>query len=268
MRSLRWSLGLTRWLLYVVVIVGVAADVRFALLPPSPRVLVRAVQSSDDAAGEWFAERFARAYLSWGLNPATRETSLTPFVGPTNDPNLGVRPNPGAKQVVQWTQLAGRGETAGNTFSYTVAVQTSGDGLVYLDVDVRRIALNRYVLANYPAIVAGPPTGRAGGLDGAGLPAVTDEALQTVLSRALGNYLAGSVQDLDADLTNGAVVQPPSLRLTLEQVLRFAVEPSGAVLGTAVVQDRSGTTYTLSYTIVAVLRSGRWEVSAIAPTAT
>jgi hypothetical protein len=265
MRSLRWSLGLTRWLLYVLVAVGLAADVRFALLPPSPRILFRIVRGVNDSGGEWFADEFARAYLSWGPNTASREKALAPFLGPAAEPSLGVHPSPGATQVVEWAQVASRGQVAGQATDYTVAVQTSSDGLIYLEVDVAQLGGNRYALTRFPAIVAAPLVARAGALDGVGLPVVSSGALESVLSRALKNYLAGSVENLDADLAIGAVVTPPSLPLMLEQVLRFAVEPSGAIIATVVAQDRKGTTYTLSYTMTAARRSDRWEVSAIAP---
>jgi hypothetical protein len=268
MRSLRWSLGLTRWLLYALVAVGVLADIRFALLPPAPRMLVRVVQDVNDSGGQWFADEFARAYLSWGPDPAARERALAPYLGPSADPNLGVRPTPGATQVVESAQVASRRQVGDDTVGYTVAVLTSTDGLIYLEVDVTRVGSNRYALTHFPAIVAAPSVGRAGELDAAELPVVTNGALRSVLDRALKNYLIGSVQDLDADLANGALVTPPSLPLTLEQVWRLAVEPSGAIIATVLAQDRNGTTYTLSYTVGAVRRSGRWEISMIAPSGT
>jgi hypothetical protein len=223
------------------------------------------VRGVNDSGGEWFADEFARAYLSWGPNTASREKALAPFLGPAAEPSLGVHPSPGATQVVEWAQVASRGQVAGQATDYTVAVQTSSDGLIYLEVDVAQLGGNRYALTRFPAIVAAPLVARAGALDGVGLPVVSSGALESVLSRALKNYLAGSVENLDADLAIGAVVTPPSLPLMLEQVLRFAVEPSGAIIATVVAQDRKGTTYTLSYTMTAARRSDRWEVSAIAP---
>ena len=63
--SLRASLGATRWLLYVVALTGVLATARNAIAPPFQRLVVTPVPHAPDARAQWFALRFARAYLTW-----------------------------------------------------------------------------------------------------------------------------------------------------------------------------------------------------------
>ncbi|MGA2471508.1 MAG: conjugal transfer protein [Solirubrobacteraceae bacterium] len=255
-------MSLTRWVLYVVAAVGVAATVRFSVAPPAGEVDVRPAPAADDLGGEWFVEQFARAYLTWGYDPSTRDQAMAPFVGPLDDPSLGVRPATGSRQDVAWLDVVARRSLGDGTWQDTVAVQTTTHGLLYLDVDVAS-AGPRYVLVNYPAIVASPSFAAAGALDGANLPAVSNPALEAVLARALGNYLSGSTQNLAADLTANADVTPPRPALVLDTIQRLAVEPTGEILVTVVAHDRWGDSYTLAYTVAVVLRSGRWEISSI-----
>jgi hypothetical protein len=266
-RSLRWSLGVTRWVLYVTAAVGVAATVRFALAPPAPRITVTRPGPPEALGGEWLAERFASAYLSWGTDLAAREQRLAPFLAADDDPSAGVRPAPGSEQQAASLGVAAVERDSG-AVEYTVAVQVDPGGLRYLAVDVARTAAGRYVVAHYPAMVAAPAFARAGALDGTSLPAVTNHALEAVLARALGNYLSGSGENLSADLVAGTRVRAPAPSLELAGVQRLAVEPSGAVLATVTAQDTQGDVYTLDYTLGVVLVSGRWEISSIDPTTT
>jgi hypothetical protein len=241
--------------------------VRFAVAPPTARDRVYNAPAVNDPGAEWFAEKFARVYLGWTSNLAAREQALTPFLGAHSNQGGGVTPAHGSEQQIESVEIARAAMAYDGTFEYTVAVQTSRVGLLYLDVDVARVAHDAYLLVGYPAIVGAPTFESAAALSGPALPVVTNRALETVLDGTLRDYLGSSTQNLKKDLVPGASVEPPTPALALEEVQRLAVEPSGGILATVAAEDRLGDSYTLDYTVGAVLRSGRWEVSAIGPSA-
>lgn len=265
LRSLRWSLSLTRWVLYAAAAAGVAATVRFAVAPPTARAPAYRSAAVNDPAAEWFAQLFARAYLSWGPDVAEREQSLAPFLGRDDDPDAGAAPAPGSDQQIASTGIAAARIAGDGAYEYTVAAQTANAGVIYLDVNVARVALGRYVLTSYPAIVGPPAMASAGPLNGPELPIVTNPALKVVLERALRNYLDGSTLDLHADLAEGASVASPNPALLLQVIQRLAVESSSVILATLVARDRAGTSYTLDYSVRVTSGSGRWEISSIEP---
>jgi hypothetical protein len=93
---------------------------------------------------------------------------------------------------------------------------------------------------------------------------VNDPALETMLRRALRNYLAGSQSELAADLTSGARISLPGLRLSLRSVVQLKWAPGGgSVLAVVQAQDARGAQYTLAYELDVISAQGRWEVSAI-----
>jgi hypothetical protein len=94
--------------------------------------------------------------------------------------------------------------------------------------------------------------------------AVADGGLQTVVRRALTNYLAGSPAELVADLTPDARVSVPTLSLRLRSILRLSWAPGGGAVSAEVqVEDARGVHYTLGYEIDVLRMQGRWEVSAM-----
>jgi hypothetical protein len=267
LRSIRLSYGLTRWLLYFVVLVGVGSTLRFDLDPPGSRTVVVRDSIAASASGQWFAEQFVRAYLTWNGNPSTHEQALAPFLGSVDDPNAGLLASADSSDRVDWVEVAGS-SVRGAVTTYTVAAQTSRLGLCYLDVSVAKADTGRPVIVQYPALVGAPAHAPAGVLDGAGLPAVSNAALEAMLTRALGNYLSGSDTNLAADLATGAQIAVPVPTLDLTSIQRLAVEPSGVILATVVAADGSGDSYTLGYDVDVVLRADRWEIEAIDPTET
>jgi hypothetical protein len=85
-----------------------------------------------------------------------------------------------------------------------------------------------------------------------------------VIARTLRNYLAGSPDELAADLTPGARVSLPAQQLELESVERTTWSPDGrSVLAIVRASDRRGVQYTLGYELDVSLTQGRWEVSAV-----
>jgi hypothetical protein len=261
--SLRVSLGLTRWVLYAVALVGVVATARNVLLPPRERPVVVRAPRVIDASAQWFALSFTRAYLTWSRDPSLHESSLSPFLGPADDPDGGLVPAPGSSQQVLWVAIAGAREASTGEQDFTVAAGVAGKSTRYLTVAVVQGADGRESLARYPALVATPEPARAGALDGAGLERVTNSAVIAVLQRALRNYVDSSADNLDADLAPGASVAPIVTGLSLREVRRLAVEPSGAVLASVVAADARGDLYTLAYEVALARFGGRWEITGI-----
>jgi hypothetical protein len=145
-----------------------------------------------------------------------------------------------------------------------VAAQSDRAGLVYLTVDVGRDAAGRLRLFGYPAIVGPPLLGSATANPDQGLLDVTERPLVSVVQRALRNYLAGSVLNLDADLLPGARVSAPEQPLRLRDFGSLKWAPGGhSVLASAVVDGRDGAQYTMRYELDVVRVGSRWEVAAI-----
>jgi hypothetical protein len=263
--TLRLSLGATRWVLYAVALCGILATARNAIAPPRQRLVVVASARASDPGAQWFALRFVRAYLTWSGDLSGHERGLAPFLGPAVDPDAGLAPVAGSAEQVRWLAIAGECNRAGGEQDYTVAADT-GDGSVrYVEVAVAPGADGSEVLAHYPAFVGGPTPERASGLDGAALPTVSGRAVVAVLDRALRNYVGSSEQNLAADLAPGASVDPIAPGLSLRDVQRLVVEPSGAVLATVVAGDAGGDAFTLAYEISVRELAGRWEITRIEP---
>jgi len=262
LRSVRATLALSRWLLYALALSGIAVSVRDLLRPQPPRVPVSAPAPTGDLEAQWLALRFARAYLTFTADPAVRERSLAPFIAAGGDPDAGA--TSAAAERVAWAQIAAERDL-GAERDYTVAVSTGTGAPRYLVVALAPAPGGGETLAHYPALVAAPAPIPAGALDGAGLPSLAGGALATVVERALRNYLAGSTENLAADLATGAVIAPAEPGLQIQAVQRLALQPTGRVLATVLVSDRAGDRLTLGYRVGARLDGGRWVVTSIEP---
>ncbi len=263
---IRLARGLPRMLLLGVSFAGLAASARYAIAPPRPTTPVRAQPTapSRDLAAEGFAQLFARRYLTWEANdPEAHARALAAFLGAGMEPGAGLQPPSGGEQQVQWTEVVQERTAAPAERVYTVAAQTDTAGLVYLTVGVVRAGAGVLELDGYPAFVGAPATGPAAAAGRA--PEVTDPALQTVVERALRNYLADSAAELAADLTSTARVSLPAQALRLESVQRLAWSAEGGEALSALVlaQDARGARYTLAYALDVAQVAGRWEVAAI-----
>jgi hypothetical protein len=262
---LRLARGLPRLLLSGLALAGVAASARFAIAPPGalPATGTRAVPTPPDRAAEGYATLFARRYLSWGAaESAPAAQGLGGFVGPGMEPAAGlVVPSNGA-QSVQWVEVVQVRERAPGEHLYTVAAQTDTAGLLYLVVAVERTGQGRLALAGYPAFVGPPASGPAP--EKARRREVADQALVTVVTRALRNYLAGNAGELAADLSAAARVSVPALALTLDSTERLDWASDGrSVVAVAQAHDARGAQYTLEYELDVEREQGRWEVSAV-----
>jgi hypothetical protein len=253
-----------RYLLFAACTAGLLASLRFAIAPPHAKspTFERSLAAADDLGAEGFAALFARRYLTWNAQEPRASTSEVEALGGDGAQGPGLRsPSRGAEQVL-WTQVVQQRLARPREHVYTVAAQTDSAGLVYLTVDVERRPDGSLALAGYPAFV-GPPASTPS------RPAVTgrevsEAALSLVVTRALRNYLAGSYDELAADLAGGARVSVPGVRLGLDSVERLNWTPDGrSVLALVRATDARGTAYTLGYELDVLRTQGRWEVSAI-----
>ncbi len=264
-RRIRLARELPRYLLQALALVGVLASARFAIAPPHP-VPARSSTSgfaTPDRAAEGFATLFARAYLDWdSRDPEAHRLALAPFVGSWMEPEAGLQPPESGEQQVQWTQVVQVRPLVSGEQLYTVAAQTDTAGLLYLTVGVVREADGALALAGYPAFVGAPAA--AGAAAPAHLHEVDDPALETVVVRALRNYLARAESELAADLAVGTRVSLPTQTFTLQALDSLEWSSSGrSLLATLRVRDEPGTQYTLAYELGVRLSAGRWEISAI-----
>ena len=270
-----WRLRLTRelprYLLIGAALFGLLASARFAIAPPRPVSVAPsqpAVAPSDPAA-QAYAVLFARRYLTWSARqPLRGERELEPFVGSRLDPAAGfVAPAEGS-QHIEWAEVVQAREPGTGIHVFTIAaqaktqLQTQPQGLLYITVGVKRTSTGALALTGYPALVGAPASAPA--IAARSLRPLEDHDLETVVRRALTNYLAGSTSELAADLTVGAAVSSPGAPLQLIGIVRDGWAPGGgSVEATIQASDSRGARYTLTYELDVTRAQGRWEVSAI-----
>lgn len=264
MWRIRLAGRLPRYALQAASIVGLLASARFALAPPRPlSVAARPAATASERPQEGYAVLFARRYLTWEASqPQASARALEPFLGPGMEADAGLQLPPGGAQTVEWAETVQAREAAPGEHVYTVAAQTSSDGLVYLTVGVTRTPAGGLALTGYPAFVGAPASDPVA--TGARLREVTNASLATVVQRALRNYLDGASDELAADLSSGAQVSPPTQPLTLVSLQRLDWAAAGsAVVATVQARDARGVQYTLAYELNVVSEQGRWEISAV-----
>ena len=225
---------------------------------PAPARTISAPTSDQGAAS--FAEAFARAYLTWDAErPDAREQALAPFLGSGLDTDGGVEPADGESQSVSWTAVLGE-RREGDRRLVTVMAQTTG-GPTYVSVPIARDRRGFLSIAGYPALV-GPPAVQDGQSQ-ASEDEVEDGELQTVVTRALTNYLAASQRNLLADLAPDAVVSLPGSAMKVSRVDEFTwVQPGRRVAALVEALDSRGTAWTLRYELD-VLKRDRWYVQSL-----
>jgi len=224
--------------------------------PPVPRVQV------PDGAAEGFATDFARAYLTYdAAHPDRREQTLADFAGGPIDADGGFSPPQRDSQQVYGAAVVQSRSPAANAWVYTVAAQTT-NGPVHLTVPVQRDRDGYLHLTDYPGLV-GPPAAKGADIPAAGRR-VDDEALIAVVRRTLGNYVAGSDENLLADLAPQATVSTPSLPLRLDGMDDPTWVRNGRTVRAVVdAHTPDGGRLRLAYELD-VKRGDRWYVSAIA----
>lgn len=256
--------GLPRYLVCALATAGILASARFAIAPPRPKVSPPPPgPEPPDRAAEGYAALFARRYLTWtGSEPLASARALETFAGAAVEASAGLRLPASGEQRVEWVEVVQAREPLPGEHVYTVAAQTDTAGLLYLTVSVRRAPDGALSLAGYPAFVGAPAYAPA--RPRPELQEVTDAGLQTVVERALGNYLAASESNLAADLTSDARVSLPRLGLAVDSIARLHWAPGGgAVLAAVQARDGRGVHYSLEYELDVTRANGRWEVSAV-----
>jgi hypothetical protein len=240
------------------------AGLRQVVAPRRAPILRTSVASAGvDTAAHAFALQFARAYLSYdAADPAARAAALEPFALSGSDPDLSYTPPARGAQGVVWADVAQDQPALAGGRIVTVAAQlTSVRAPVYLAVPVRRDGSGALALAGYPAFVGAPAIGASSP------PArreVDDRGLSKVAIRAVTNYLARDGADLDADLSDRAVVTLPAvaMRVTGTDSVAWAQPGGGGVLVTVRALDPRGAEATLAYELRVVHRD-RWQVTSI-----
>lgn len=209
-----------------------------------------------DAPSRAFALQFARAYLTYDVErPAARSRALAPFLSDAVDAEVGFFAADGRQEVV-WAEVTSDQPalTAGRALTIAAAVSTQPLP-VYLTVTVAHERGGPLSLVGYPAFVGAPAISRDA--PSVSRSAVEDEQLTAVVARALRNYLAGSAQNLKADLAPGAAVTLPTLPMRVRSVGRIDwLGRSGAraVLASVEAIDAHGATYTLAYELGIAIR--------------
>ncbi|MGE4121711.1 MAG: conjugal transfer protein, partial [Solirubrobacterales bacterium] len=191
---------------------------RSLIFPPSPPAPARAAATAD-APSRAFALQFARAYLTYDVErPAARARALAPFLSSAVDDDAGFLPADGRQEVL-WAEVASDQPALAGGRAITVAAALSTQPLpVYLTVTVAHEPGGPLSLVGYPAFVGAPAIGRDAPT--VSRSSVEDAQVSAVVARALRNYLAGSAQNLSADLAPDAAVTLPTLSLRLRSVAR------------------------------------------------
>jgi hypothetical protein len=224
----------------------------------APRSATRAAGpvAAVDAPSEEFAVEFARAYLTYDARrPERRERALAPFLPTELDRDAGLTPQ--GSQEVLWTEVASNQRALAGGRVITVAAQTTRQPTpLYLAVTVRHDPGRPVSLVGYPSFVGAPSVE----VEPAAVERdpVEDPAVVEVVGRVVRNYVGGEAANLDADLTDDAVVTLPTLALqvaSVDQVLWTGQGPeSGAVLASVTATDAAGSSYRLTYELGLVFR--------------
>jgi hypothetical protein len=209
-----------------------------------------------EAPSPAFSRQFARAYLSYDVErPAARGRALAPFLSDAVDADGGFFPG-GGSQSVLWAEVASDQPALTGGRAITVAAAIDTQSLpVYLTVTVAHERGGPLSLLGYPAFVGAPAISRDAPV--VSRTPVEDGDLTAVVARALRNYLAGSAQNLKADLAPGAAVTLPTLPLrfrSLGRVEWLGRSGARAVLANVEAIDARGGTYTLAYELGIAIR--------------
>ena len=212
-----------------------------------------------DLAAEAFATSFVRAYLGWDSGtPDAYAQAIGAFMPEsvlTDGPP--VSPARGGQRVLA-TDVVSDVRTGATHRTVVVAARTTS-GSDYVAVPVSSDGNGMFV-SGYPALVGAPA------VDGnASPPAETqidDAELETVVRRAIANYVSGQASNLRADLTPDAVVSLPSQQLSVRSVERVTWAAPGVAAVELAAAATDGTTWTLRYELRVVKRD-RWYVAAV-----
>jgi hypothetical protein len=251
-RSVRRSLLVSRApgrLVLAAFLVVAAVGLRTIFLGTSPAPVRAAAGDPIDPPSEDLALRFTRAYLTFdAADPRAREDALRPYLPAGIAADGGFEASRGSRRVL-WEDVASDQRALQGGRVITIAADVSGLSTpLFLAVTIRHESGQPLSVVGYPSLVGAPAV--ASNASEAARQSVSERPVIEVVERVLGNYLAGSVRELRADLTADADVTLPTVALR-EQELKsidwIGRAGSGAVLATVVAAASEGETYTLTY---------------------
>jgi hypothetical protein len=215
--------------------------------------------SRTDLGAEAFAERFTRAYLTWDSSrPEDHARAVEAFTADGLERGAGYQPPSRGAQTAVWTAAIRDEAVRRGLRIVTVAAETT-DSPYVVSVPVQRDRWGRLAVSRYPALVGAPPLARNAD-PGEGEP-VDDGPLESVVRRAISNYLTLQAANLRADLDGRALITLPAAPMRVD-----AVEPPTWVgpgrVETLVRASAGGASWMLSYELRVVKRD-RWYVRSI-----
>jgi hypothetical protein len=222
-RLARLRAAAPRYLAIAVLAVLLLLGLKSLIFPP--RSSVPSLPATADLPSRSFALQFARAYLTYDADrPNARLRALASFVPEDLDRNAGSFPESGAQRVL-WAEVASDQPAIAGGRIITVATGLSTQpSPAYLSIPVRHPRDGRLSLGGYPSFVGPPLVNTAA--NASSFEEVANPELAEVVTRVLRNYLAGSPENLRADLSDDAVV-----------------------LATLRAHDTKGVSYTLTYEV-------------------
>jgi hypothetical protein len=248
-RRSRLAARAPRHLATAVLLVLLAVGLRTIFFPPAVVPAPSRPAAYADAPSEDLALRFARVYLTYdAADPAAREAALRPYLPSGVAADAGFTATHGSRRVL-WEDVASDQTALAGGRVITVAADLSDyPAPLFLAVSVRHEAGRPLSILGYPSLVGAPAVSTTA--PEPSHEAVSDHAVNEVVERVLGNYLAGSAPELRADLTGDADVTLPTVRLQVRAVREIdwvAGPGSNAVLATAIAEDATGDVYTFTY---------------------
>lgn len=242
-------------LVWILVLAGLRSLVQGSTPPADPaRTAARA-----DLAAEGFAERFARAYLTWDSSrPEDHARAVEAFTSEGLESGAGYDPPRRGSQTAVWTAAIRDEAVRHGLRIITVAAETT-DSPYVVSVPVQRDRWGRLAVSRYPALVGAPPLATNAVAD-EGQP-VQDAQLESVVRRVVSNYLTLQAANLRADLDGHTVIALPARRMRVDAVEAPNWLGRGRV-ETLVRASADGASWTLSYELRVVKRD-RWYVRSI-----
>lgn len=259
-RRIRMDRLATRRVFYAFLALLAVVVVYRAFYPPKQVIVERPAAGAPDLPAQAFARDFTAAFLAYDTGRLDRRAAaLEPFTGGSRE-TWGYSPPSSGARTVRETAVEQVYPKPDGVATYVVAAHTS-TGLMHLSVNVGRRDGALQILG-YPAIVGGVARTNVAGNIGGGVD-VDDDALRTVVERALKNWFSHQTTDLDADLSPDAEISLPDQTYELGRISELVDAQDGSVRATVVVVSRAGEELTLTYEINVEKRADRWTVSAI-----
>jgi hypothetical protein len=112
-------------------IMGLAASARFAVAPPTPRIVRddSGARPAEDRGAEGFAVLFARRYLTWSaVEPDANVRGLASFAGSSMDGSLGPALPQQGEQRVEWAEVFQQRAPLAGVHVYTGVLPGPGGG--------------------------------------------------------------------------------------------------------------------------------------------